>query len=177
VPPATPTTASSGSRWSPTRQNLSSKHPHPQTVYLLDVSRSIIARNDSPDTGFDASINPYRGCSHGCAYCYARPTHEYLGLSAGLDFESKILVKRDAPKLLRKQLGSPCWEPKILSMSGVTDPYQPFERKLRITRGCLEMLAEFRNPVIIVTKNTSSRGTWISSPSWPATKPRRLPSL
>jgi DNA repair photolyase len=124
-----------------------------ETVYLRDVSRSIIARNDSPDIGFDASINPYRGCSHGCAYCYARPTHEYLGLSGGLDFESKILVKRDAPELLRRQLGSPCWEPKVLSMSGVTDPYQPVERKLRITRGCLEVLAEFRNPVIIVTKN------------------------
>jgi DNA repair photolyase len=125
----------------------------PETVYLRDVSRSIIARNDSSDIGFDASINPYRGCSHGCAYCFARPTHEYLGLSAGLDFESKILVKQDAPKLLRKQLCSPRWEPKALSMSGVTDPYQPVEKKLRITRGCLEVLAEFRNPVIIVTKN------------------------
>jgi DNA repair photolyase len=125
----------------------------PETVYLRDSSRSVIARNDSPDIGFDASINPYRGCSHGCAYCFARPTHEYLGLSAGLDFESKILVKQDAPGLLRNELSSPRWEPKVLSMSGVTDPYQPVERKLRITRGCLEVLAEFRNPVVIVTKN------------------------
>ena len=127
--------------------------PRPETVYLRDHSRSIIARNDSPDIGFDASINPYRGCSHGCAYCYARPTHEYLGLSAGLDFESKILVKQDAPELLRKELSSPRWNPLVLSMSGVTDPYQPVERRLRITRRCLEVLAEFRNPVVIVTKN------------------------
>lgn len=129
------------------------EEPYPDTVYLRDHSRSIIATNASPDIGFDASINPYRGCSHGCIYCYARPTHEYLGLSAGLDFESKVLVKQDAPYLLRKQLSSPGWEPKVLSMSGVTDPYQPVEKKLKITRGCLEVLAEFRNPVAIVTKN------------------------
>jgi DNA repair photolyase len=125
----------------------------PETVYLRDHSRTIIARNDSPDIGFDASINPYRGCSHGCSYCYARPTHEYLGLSAGLDFESRILVKEDAPELLGNELSSPRWEPKALSMSGVTDPYQPVERRLRITRRCLEVLAAFRNPVVIVTKN------------------------
>ncbi len=125
----------------------------PETVYLRDHSRSIIATNDSPDIGFDASVNPYRGCSHGCIYCYARPTHEYLGLSAGLDFESKVLVKEDAPELLRRQLSSPRWRPKVLSMSGVTDPYQPVEKRLGITRGCLEVLAEFRNPVAIVTKN------------------------
>ena len=129
------------------------EEPRPETVYLRDHSRSIIARNDSPDIGFDASVNPYRGCAHGCAYCYARPTHEYLGLSAGLDFESKILVKEGAPELLRKELSSPRWEPKVLSMSGVTDPYQPVERRLGITRRCLGVLAEFRNPVAIVTKN------------------------
>jgi DNA repair photolyase len=127
--------------------------PRPETVYLRDHSRSTIARNDSPDIGFDASINPYRGCSHGCSYCYARPTHEYLGLSAGLDFESKILVKQDAPELLQKELSSPRWEPKVLSMSGVTDPYQPAEKKFEVTRRCLEVLAGFRNPVVIVTKN------------------------
>jgi DNA repair photolyase len=132
---------------------LDAEEPGPETVYLRDASRSIIARNDSPDIGFDASINPYRGCSHGCIYCYARPTHEYLGLSAGLDFESKILVKEDAPELLRKQLSSPRWKPKVLSISGVTDCYQPIEKKLQITRRCLEVLAEFRNPVAIVTKN------------------------
>ena len=125
----------------------------PKTAYIRDHSRSIIARNDSPDIGFDASINPYRGCSHGCIYCYARPTHEYLGFSAGLDFESKVLVKEAAPELLRKELSSPRWKPKVLSMSGVTDPYQPVEKKRRLTRRCLEVLAEFRNPVVIVTKN------------------------
>jgi DNA repair photolyase len=98
-------------------------------------------------------VNPYRGCEHGCIYCYARPTHEYLGFSAGLDFESKIMVKKDAPELLRAELESPRWKPQVLVMSGVTDPYQPIERKLRITRGCLEVLAKFRNPVAIITKN------------------------
>jgi DNA repair photolyase len=125
----------------------------PATEFLNDASRSIIATNKSPDVPFDASINPYRGCEHGCAYCYARPFHEYLGLSAGLDFETKILVKHDAPALLRKALLSPRWTPKPLAMSGVTDAYQPVERRLRITRGCLEVLAEFRNPVSIITKN------------------------
>jgi DNA repair photolyase len=129
------------------------EEPGPEIIYLRDVSRSIIARNDSPDIGFDASINPYRGCSHGCIYCYARPTHEYLGFSAGLDFESKVLVKEDAPGLLRRQLSSPRWKPQVLSISGVTDCYQPIEKKLRITRRCLEVLTEFRNPVAIVTKN------------------------
>ena len=125
----------------------------PRTIYLRDPSRSIIATNDSPDVGFDASINPYRGCEHGCIYCYARPTHEYLGFSAGLDFETKILVKEDAPALLREELNKKSWEPKTIAISGVTDPYQPIERKLGITRGCIEVLAEFRNPVGIITKN------------------------
>jgi len=125
----------------------------PGTKLFRDSTRTIIATNDSPDVGFDASINPYRGCEHGCAYCYARPTHEYLGLSAGLDFETKIFVKEEAPELLRAELASPRWTPKTLSLSGVTDCYQPVERKLRITRGCLEVLAEFRNPLGIVTKS------------------------
>ena len=125
----------------------------PHTIYLRDPTRTIIATNDSPDVGFDASINPYRGCEHGCIYCFARPTHEYLGMSAGLDFETRILVKEDAPALLREELSSRKWQPKVLAISGVTDPYQPIERKLRITRGCLEVLAEFRNPVGIITKN------------------------
>jgi DNA repair photolyase len=125
----------------------------PATQFLRDTSRSIIARNDSPDVGFDASINPYRGCEHGCPYCYARPTHEYLGFSAGLDFETKIMVKENAPELLRRELASPRWQPQPLALSGVTDPYQPIERRLQLTRRCLEVLAEFRNPVIIVTKN------------------------
>jgi DNA repair photolyase len=127
--------------------------PLPRTQFFKDHSRTIIATNDSPDIGFEASINPYRGCEHGCVYCYARPFHEYLGFSSGLDFETKIMVKEDAPKLLRAELSSPKWQPKVLAMSGVTDPYQPIERRLQITRGCLEVLAEFRNPVSIVTKN------------------------
>jgi DNA repair photolyase len=127
--------------------------PSPRTQFLRDASRSIIAHNDSPDVGFDSSINPYRGCEHGCIYCYARPTHEFLGLSAGLDFETKILVKEDAPELLRKELSSPGWKPQVLAISGVTDPYQPVESRLQITRKCLKVLAEFRNPVAIITKN------------------------
>ncbi|HEX2165181.1 MAG TPA: PA0069 family radical SAM protein [Thermoanaerobaculia bacterium] len=123
------------------------------TLYLRDATRSIVATNDSPDVGFDASINPYRGCEHGCVYCYARPTHEYFGLSAGLDFETRIFVKEEAPELLRKELASPRWKPKVLAMSGVTDPYQPVERRLEVTRRCLAVLAEFRNPVGVITKN------------------------
>jgi len=124
-----------------------------ETELLRDTSRSVIAYNDSPDVGFSASVNPYRGCEHGCVYCYARPFHEYLGFSAGLDFESKILVKEDAPALLRKELSSPKWKPQTLAMSGVTDCYQPAERRLEVTRRCLEVLAEFRNPVGVITKN------------------------
>ncbi len=127
--------------------------PSPATDFLRDSTSSIIARNDSPDVGFDASVNPYRGCEHGCVYCFARPTHEYLGFSAGLDFETRILVKEDAPQLLRRELSSPRWVPKVVAMSGVTDPYQPVEGRLGLTRGCLGVLAEFRNPVIIITKN------------------------
>ena len=129
------------------------EQPAPTTVFLRDPARSIIARNDSPDVGFEASINPYRGCEHGCIYCFARPTHEYLGFSAGLEFESKILVKEVAPELLREELSSRTWTPQVLAISGVTDPYQPIERKLCLTRRCLQVLAEFRNPVVIITKN------------------------
>jgi DNA repair photolyase len=127
--------------------------PNPQTVFLDDSSESIIVRNDSPDVGFTAGINPYRGCEHGCAYCYARPYHEYLGFSAGLEFETKIMVKHRAAELLRRELDRPKYEPQVLGMSGVTDCYQPAERKFRITRGCLEVLAEYRNPVSLITKN------------------------
>ena len=125
----------------------------PPTELLTDHSRSIITRNDSPDVGFDASLNPYRGCEHGCAYCFARPTHEYLGMSAGLDFETRILVKEHAAGLLRSELARPGWQPQALGLSGVTDPYQPIERRLRLTRGCLEVLCEARNPVYVITKN------------------------
>ncbi|MBI3878995.1 MAG: PA0069 family radical SAM protein [Verrucomicrobia bacterium] len=127
--------------------------PAPRTQFLRDRSASIINYNDSPDIGFDASVNPYRGCEHGCAYCYARPFHEYLGFSPGLDFETKIMVKENAPELLRAELASAKWKPQVIAMSGVTDCYQPVERRLKLTRRCLEVLAEFRNPVGIVTKN------------------------
>ncbi|MDX1389144.1 MAG: PA0069 family radical SAM protein [Acidobacteriota bacterium] len=123
-----------------------------ETRFFEDSTRSIISRNDSPDVGFDASVNPYRGCEVGCIYCYARTFHEYLGFSAGLDFETRILVKKDAPELLREELASPRWKPQVIALSGATDPYQPIERALRLTRGCLEILAEARNPVQVVTK-------------------------
>lgn len=123
------------------------------TEYYRDSSRSIITRNDSPDIPFETSLNPYRGCEHGCIYCYARPTHEYLGLSAGLDFETKLFVKEDAAALLRAELSRRAWTPQELILSGVTDPYQPVERVLRLTRACLEVLAEFRNPVAVITKS------------------------
>ncbi len=125
----------------------------PKTQFIADTTKGIIAYNDSPDVGFDASINPYRGCEHGCIYCYARPTHEYLGFSSGLDFETKIVVKERAPDLLRMELSNDQWEPRVLAMSGVTDCYQPVEKQRQLTRRCLEVLLEFRNPVVIVTKN------------------------
>jgi DNA repair photolyase len=124
-----------------------------RTEFFKDDTQSIISRNNSPDVGFETSVNPYRGCEHGCAYCYARPTHEYLGFSAGLDFESKILVKLRAGSLLREELSKASWKPQVVVLSGVTDCYQPIERKLKLTRSCLEVLAEFRNPAAIVTKN------------------------
>ncbi len=127
--------------------------PAPATQFYRDATRSIIASNDSPDVGFTHSVNPYRGCEHGCAYCYARPFHEYLGLSAGLDFETKIMVKEDAPKLLRRELMAKSWKPVSLAFSGVTDCYQPIERKLKLTRRCLQVCAEFRNPAGVITKN------------------------
>ena len=128
-------------------------HSSPDTQFFSDSSKSIIAYNDSPDVGFDASVNPYRGCEHGCVYCYARPSHEYLGFSSGLDFETKIMVKDDAPELLRKELSSPKWKPQLVALSGNTDCYQPVEKQKQLTRRCLEVLLEFRNPVVIITKN------------------------
>lgn len=132
------------STWAPRR---------PRTLFFKDKSRSIIAENDSPDVGFRFGVNPYRGCEHGCIYCYARPTHEFLGFSAGIDFETRIIVKEDAPELLRKKLMSRSWEPATIAMSGNTDCFQPIERKMQITRRCLEVLREFRNPVITISKN------------------------
>jgi DNA repair photolyase len=133
--------------WNPEDDGL------PRTQFFVDHSKTAIAHNDSPDIGFTSSLNPYRGCEHGCIYCYARPTHEYLGFSSGLDFETKIMVKLNAAELLRQELSSPKWKPEVIVMSGVTDCYQPVERKLKLTRRCLETLLEFRNPVAIITKN------------------------
>jgi len=125
----------------------------PQTQFFPDASKSLIAYNNSPDVGFNASINPYRGCEHGCVYCYARPTHEYLGFSSGLDFETKIMVKEDAPELLRRELSNVKWKPQVVALSGNTDCYQPVEKKKQLTRRCLEVFLDFRNPVVIITKN------------------------
>ena len=126
------------------------------TVYLDDTSRSVISTNQSPDIGFAASVNPYRGCESGCSYCYARPSHEFFGLSAGLDFERIIFVKRRAPELLEAALEKKSWRPQVLALSGVTDPYQVVESRLEITRGVLEVLARYRNPVSVITKRATS---------------------
>lgn len=126
--------------------------PAPTELYR-DTSRTVLAENSSPDVGFRFSLNPYRGCEHGCAYCYARPSHEYLGFSAGLDFERRIMVKEDAPELLRKTFRSRGWQPEVVALSGNTDCYQPVERKLGLTRRCVEVFAEFRNPVAVITKS------------------------
>ena len=139
--------------WNPDEGAEGERSQGPRMQFFKDHSQTIISRHDSPDIGFGVSINPYRGCEHGCIYCYARPFHEYLGFSAGLDFESKIMVKERAPELLRAELSSPKWKPQVIAMSGVTDCYQPVERRLKLTRRCLEVLAEFRNPVFIITKN------------------------
>ena len=126
----------------------------PETVVTLQRARSIIARNDSPDLPFTQSINPYQGCEHGCIYCYARPSHAYLGLSPGLDFETRIFAKENAAELLRAELSRPDYRCELIALGANTDPYQPAERKHRITRGVLEVLREFRNPVGIVTKGS-----------------------
>ena len=124
-----------------------------RTEFFVDATRTILAHNDSSDVGFHLSVNPYRGCEHGCVYCYARPGHEFLGLSGGLDFESKIFIKSEAPTLLRQALSKRNWVPQVVAISGVTDPYQPVERRLELTRGCLKVFSSFGNPVAIITKN------------------------
>jgi len=128
-----------------------------RTEYYRDHSRSILAKNESPDIGAGYSMNPYRGCEHGCVYCYARPTHEYLGFSAGLDFETKIMVKHDAAELLEREFANKSWEPQPVFFSGNTDCYQPAERALGITRKCLEVFRRFQNPVVVITKSSLVR--------------------
>jgi len=125
----------------------------PTTQFFEDQSKSLISENDSPDIPFTYSANPYRGCEHGCSYCYARNTHEYLGFNAGLDFDSKIIVKREAPRLFREFLSRKSYQCQSISFSGVTDCYQPAERHFRLTRQCLEVALECRQPVSIITKN------------------------
>ncbi|MBV6477356.1 MAG: hypothetical protein HGGPFJEG_00094 [Ignavibacteria bacterium] len=128
-----------------------------KTEFFNDISNSVLTKNESPDLGAGYSINPYRGCEHGCIYCYARPTHEYLGFSPGLDFETKIMVKRNAPELLKKEFLKKCWIPQTVFFSGNTDCYQPIEKQLEITRKCLEIFLKFRNPVAVITKNALIR--------------------
>ncbi len=123
------------------------------TTVTRETARSIITRNDSPDIGFDRSINPYRGCEHGCIYCYARPTHSYLNLSPGLDFETKLVAKTNAAELLQKELAAPGYRPQLIMVGVNTDAYQPIERELRITRGILEVLSAARHPFGLVTKS------------------------
>ena len=132
---------------------LDAEPPPLRTSVAVDASRTVIARNESPDIGFDRSINPYRGCEHGCVYCYARPTHAWLGLSPGQDFESRLFAKPDAARLLRAELARPGYRCAPIAMGTNTDPYQPVERERRITRGILEVLAECGHPVTIVTKS------------------------
>jgi DNA repair photolyase len=129
------------------------ERPNPRTQFFYDATDSLLTKNDSPDVGFTYGLNSYRGCEHGCSYCFARPYHEYLGWSSGLDFESKILVKLRAPELLRAELSAPKWQPQPIAMSGATDCYQPAERRFRLTRRCLEVCAELRHPIFIITKN------------------------
>jgi DNA repair photolyase len=127
--------------------------PPLKTTIFEEQPKTIIARNQSPDISFDRSINPYRGCEHGCVYCYARPTHAYMGLSPGLDFESKLFIKPNAAVLLREELTAPNYSPRTIALGSNTDPYQPIERTYRITRQILEVLSEFNHPVGIVTKS------------------------
>src|ERR1700676_3922076 len=124
-----------------------------KTYVIEERARKIISRNESPDIGFDRSINPYRGCEHGCIYCYARPTHAYQGLSPGLDFESRLFVKPDAPELLARELSDPSYRPRTIAMGTNTDPYQPIEKKWQVPRRILEVLRDAGHPVGIVTKS------------------------
>ena len=134
-------------------EELLAELDHCETEYFADQSQTVVSENNSPDISFRYSLNPYRGCSHGCSYCYARPTHEYLGFNAGLDFETRIMVKHDAAALLRAFLARPKWVPETIVMSGVTDCYQPAERRFGITRQCLEVALEARQAIGIITKN------------------------
>ena len=136
----------------PDSDDLSARS-HPDTEFLSDRTKSVVSENDSPDVGFRFSLNPYRGCEHGCSYCFARPTHEYLGYDAGLGFETKIIVKHDAPKLFRAFLARDSWVPEPIGVSGVTDPYQPCERRYQLTRKCIAVAAAAKQPISLITKS------------------------
>jgi DNA repair photolyase len=138
--------------WATTDVDYLGEPPSAELVVYEDHTRNILSKNDSPDVGFRYSVNPYRGCYHGCAYCYARPSHEYLSLGAGTDFERRIVVKPQAPELLREAFERRSWRGELVAFSGVTDCYQPLEASYRLTRGCLEVCAQYKNPVAIITK-------------------------
>ncbi len=138
--------------WASTEVEYLDEIPPSRLEVLEDHSREVLARNDSPDIPFTWSLNPYRGCMHACAYCYARPSHQYLDMGAGTDFETRIVVKPQAPELLRQAFERPSWKGETVTFSGVTDCYQPLEASLRLTRRCLEVCAEYRNPVALITK-------------------------
>jgi DNA repair photolyase len=135
------------------REYFDGEAPNADLVVYEDHSRTVLAENDSPDVGFRWSLNAYRGCFHGCAYCYARPSHEYLGFGAGTDFERRIVVKPRAPQLLRERFERPSWKGELVVVSGNTDAYQPLEAHYQLTRGCLEVCAEYRNPAHVITKS------------------------
>lgn len=175
--------------WTSTAVEYLDDVPRARLEVLEDRTRQILATNDSPDVGFDWSVNPYRGCSHACAYCYARPTHEYLSLGAGTDFDRKIVVKRNAPDLLRRAFDKATWRGERVVFSGVTDCYQALEASLELTRRCLAVCAEYKNPVGIITKSplverdldlltalTSQADVWvtISIPLWDPEKARAI---
>lgn len=138
--------------WASTEVEYLDEIPPSRLEVLEDHSREVMARNNSPDVCFTWSVNPYRGCMHACAYCFARPSHEYLSMGAGTDFETRIVVKPQAPELLREAFERPRWQGETVAFSGVTDCYQPLEASMRLTRRCLEVCAEYRNPVAIITK-------------------------
>ena len=168
---------------------LDGEAPDARLEVYEDRSRTILATNDSPDVGFDYSVNPYRGCFHACAYCYARPSHEYLSLGAGTDFDRKIIVKPEAPALLREAFDKRSWNGDLVVFSGVTDCYQPLEASYRLTRGCLEICADYKNPAGIITKSplverdvdvlqrlaaVADLTVMISIPFWDAAKARAI---
>jgi DNA repair photolyase len=190
VPGALRPLANPPNPWASTElQYLDGENPLAELEVYEDQTRGVLARNDSPDVGFDWSVNPYRGCFHACAYCYARPSHEYLSFGAGTDFERKIVVKRRAPELLREAFDRPAWAGELVAFSGVTDCYQPLEAHYRLTRQCLQVCVEYRNPASIITKaplverdidvleelgRVARVGVMVSVPFWDEAKARAI---